>query len=74
MGTMVTATATCPAGKKILGGGGSYTVSNASQISRVGLIETYPSAANAWTVTARVHQGLSSGFTTTVTAYAVCTV
>jgi maltoporin len=74
MGTTVTATATCPAGKKILGGGGSYTVSNASQANRVGLIASYPSAANAWTVTARVHQGLSSGFTTTVTTYAVCTV
>jgi hypothetical protein len=71
---VVSATAACPAGKKILGGGGSYSVSNAGQTSRVALVASYPSAANAWTTSLRVNQGLGSGVTATVRAYAVCTV
>jgi hypothetical protein len=66
--------ATCPAGKKLLGGGATYTVSNSSQFARVFLVASYPSAANAWTASVRVIQSLSSGVTTTVNAYAVCTV
>jgi hypothetical protein len=74
VGTVVSATATCPAGKKILGGGGSYTVSNSGQVSRVALIASFPSAANAWTTSVRANQGLGSGVTVTVSTYAVCTV
>jgi len=46
-------TNTCPAGKKILGGGYTYTVSAASQTSRVS-VDSYPSAAGAWTATVKV--------------------
>jgi hypothetical protein len=73
MGTMVTATATCPAGKKILGGGASYSVSSSSQTNRVDLVVSIPSAANAWTASLRVGQNLTSGVTATVRTYAVCT-
>jgi hypothetical protein len=73
MGTVVTATATCPAGKKILGGGGTYTVSSSAQFARVALLASYPSSATAWSVSVRVNQGLGSGVTATARAYAVCT-
>jgi hypothetical protein len=73
-GTTVTATATCPAGKKIVGGGASYTVSNSTQTNRVALVESFPSAARAWAASVRVNQALSSSVTVTVRTYAVCTV
>jgi len=73
-GTVVSAVATCPAGKKILGGGGSYSVSNAAQTNRVVVVGSYPSAGDAWTVTVRVNQNLGGTVTATVSAYAVCTV
>ena len=73
-GTVVSATVTCPAGKKILGGGGTYTVSNANQYSRVAPLQSYPSAGNAWTSAVRVNTALGAGVTVTVTTYAVCTV
>ncbi len=57
-----------------MGGGGTYTVSNAAQFNRVALVQSYPSAANAWTVTVRVNTALGAGVTLTVSTYAVCTV
>ena len=66
-------TSTCPAGKKILGGGWTYSVSTANQTSRVSVV-SYPNAANSWTATVRVHQTLGSGVTITLSVYAVCTV
>ena len=66
-------TNTCPAGKKILGGGYTYTVSTANQTSRVA-VDSYPSAGNAWTATVRVHQNLGGGVTVALSVYAVCTV
>ena len=72
-GTVLTATATCPAGMKILGGGASYTVSNSAQTIRVDLIASIP-GVNVWTASVRVNQTLGSGVTATVRAYAVCTV
>lgn len=66
-------TSTCPAGKKILGGGLTYSVSNVGQTSRVTAV-SYPSAAGAWTAIVRVHQTLGSGATITLAVYAVCTV
>jgi hypothetical protein len=73
-GTLVTATKTCPAGTKILGGGATYTVSNASRSNRVALVSSYPSSGTAWTATLRVLSTLGAGVTATVTTYAVCTV
>ena len=66
-------TRTCPAGKKILGGGWTYSVSTANQTSRVA-VDSYPSAANAWTATVRVHQNFGGAVTITLNVYAVCTV
>jgi hypothetical protein len=54
-----TSVATCPAGKKVLGGGGSIS-STAAQIGA-----TFPSSPTTWTVTNKVGLG-------TVTAYAIC--
>jgi hypothetical protein len=72
-GTIVSAVVTCARGKKILGGGGTYTVSNASQYSRVSAVQSYPSGSDAWTFTARVDSNLGTAVTVTVAAYAVCT-
>ncbi len=66
-------TSTCPAGKKILGGGWTYSLSTPNQSSRVTL-DSYPSAANAWTVTIRVNQNLGGTVTISLSVYAVCTV
>ena len=66
-------TNTCPAGKKILGGGYTYAVSTANQTSRVA-VDSYPSAANAWTARVRVHQNLGGSVTISLSVYAVCTV
>ena len=70
----VAVTSTCPAGKKIFGGGETYTVSNAGQTDRVAVVQSYPSAADAWTVTVRVNQNLGGSVTITLSVYAVCTV
>jgi len=72
-GQTYTLTSTCPAGKKILGGGWTYSVSTAGQTSRVA-VDSYPSAADAWTVTIRVNQNLGVSVTITLSVYAVCTV
>ena len=53
-------TKTCPAGKKILGGGYTYTISTANQTNRVA-VDSYPSSGSAWTATVRVHQNLGGG-------------
>ena len=74
MNTLFTVTKTCPGTTVIMGGGGTYSVSNAAQHNRVALLQSYPSAANAWTVTVRVNTALGAGVTLTVSAYAVCTV
>ncbi len=66
-------TNTCPAGKKILGGGYTYAISMANQTSRVA-VDSYPSAGNAWTATVRVHQALGGSVTISLSVYAVCTV
>jgi hypothetical protein len=72
--TLYTVTRTCPGTSVIMGGGGSYTVSNAAQHNRVAIVQSYPSAPNAWTVTVRVNTALGAGVTLTVSTYAVCTV
>jgi Collagen triple helix repeat (20 copies) len=66
-------TSTCPAGKKILGGGYTYSLSTAAQANRVS-VNPYPSAADAWTVTVRVNQNVGGAVTISLAVYAVCTV
>lgn len=73
-GTTVSATVNCPAGKKILGGGGKADASSAGQVRRVVLLESYPSGASSWTAAVIVITNLTAGTTARVTAYAICTV
>jgi hypothetical protein len=68
----VTATATCPAGKVLLGGGALVTTT-ATQKERVYVQASYPSATDTWTAVGVVGiSALGSGQTMTVTAYALC--
>jgi hypothetical protein len=71
-GTLVTATATCPASKVLLGGGARITVSSALGDALVALRTSYPSAADTWTAVAVVTVSLPLATSTTVTAHALC--
>jgi Collagen triple helix repeat (20 copies) len=73
LGTVATATATCPAGKRIMGGGVTLSTSVANQLNRAAARENYPSAPNAWTGTLVITSALV-GSTATINVYAVCTV
>ena len=72
LGSIATATATCPAGRKIIRGGVAVSTSVASQLNRAATRENYPSAPNAWTGTLVITSGLV-GSTATINVYAVCT-
>ena len=72
-GTVASATATCPAGKKIMGGGITITLSIPTQLNRAAPRENYPSAPNAWTGTLVITSTLV-GASATISVYAVCTV
>jgi hypothetical protein len=68
----VTATATCPGGSLLLGGG-ALVETTASQKERAQLVSSYPSAADTWTAVGVVAvSALGTGNTMTVTAYALC--
>lgn len=71
-GTLVTATATCAAGKVLLGGGARVTVSSGVAEAFVALRSSYPSATDTWTAVAVVTANLPPLASTTVTAYALC--
>lgn len=65
LGTQVTATATCAAGKVLLGGGARVTGGNGSILN-----SSYPSSTTTWTAVGEVV--LVQLGTFTVTAYALC--
>jgi len=68
----VTSTASCAAGKVLMGGGGLVTTTVA-QKERAYLVASYPSAATQWMAIGVVGiAALGSGQTMTVTAYALC--
>jgi hypothetical protein len=66
-GTEFSATAACPGGKVLLGGGANVTKVLSTDV--IPLEESYPSAATTWTAKAVVDVGTSGG---TLTAYVVC--
>jgi hypothetical protein len=57
----------CPAGKKVLGGGSRVTGAGAAE---VGVVEEYPNAVNQWTTLAREQDPTGSAWT--LTAHAIC--
>jgi hypothetical protein len=59
---------------RVLGGGGSITVSDRSQTGSVALVRTASIAGlQSWQVVARVNTALTGGAGITVTASAICT-
>jgi hypothetical protein len=66
---VVTATATCPAGKIMLGGGATVSITD-SHKERAQLVQSAPTAVATWTAGAVAN---GSPGTLTVTAYIVCT-
>jgi hypothetical protein len=46
---LITATATCPAGQVMLGGG--YALSGSANLQSAAILDDYPASVNAWTVT-----------------------
>jgi hypothetical protein len=65
-GDAVTMTATCPAGKTLMAGGGQIS---AGSVSKVFIAQSYPSSSTAWTVVA---VSTANAPSTVVTAYAMC--
>jgi hypothetical protein len=72
-GVTVSATASCPAGKKVLGGGARAGVT-AGPAQRVVLKESYASGPSSWTGVAIVITALAAANRGTITVSAVCTV
>jgi hypothetical protein len=70
-GTQLSSIATCPAGTKMMGGGGLVTTTS-GQVERVALAGTWPSAATQWTATGTVLTALTSGNRMQVQAFAIC--
>jgi Collagen triple helix repeat (20 copies) len=68
-------TASCPAGRVLLGGGArlTSTATYANGLSRVDLLESYASGATTWTATMVIRQNFVAASNATITAYAICT-
>ena len=70
--TVVT-TVDCPAGKLLLGGGGTVTTSNGASLNRVAVQASAPLDADTWRVVGIVLTTLTGSQTMTVQAKAICT-
>jgi len=68
--TQATATASCSAGKVLLGGGALVTTT--ANASKVQLTASYPSSTSVWTAIGTVGVAITGGKTMMVTAYALC--
>ena len=62
------ASVSCAAGQKLLGGG--CVVTTTDTLDNVQLVASYPSAAGTWTATGSANIG--PGKTWTIQAYAIC--
>jgi hypothetical protein len=71
-----TATASCPAGKKVIGGGYTTTVPNPSSASPSALqiFSSGPSGTSAWSVSATNTSSGAGNLGLRLTAYAICAV
>lgn len=66
-----TATATCPAGKNVVGGG--YEAGDISNAREIVVLSSYPSASDTWTVTA-ISDATNGDKSFSIRAYAICVV
>jgi len=69
--TTVTATATCPSGTAVVGGGAEVTSSDTAAPGNVQVVATKPSG-NAWLATGVISAPLGGTNKMTVTSWAVC--
>ena len=70
----VTATATCPEGKVLLGGGAKVTATGTvTEASDAVLLQSYPSSATTWTAVGIAEFDFPVGQSMTVQAFVVCT-
>jgi hypothetical protein len=70
-GTQLSATATCPSGY-LLGGGGRVTVNGPSTTKPVAVYESYASAPGTWTISGIVLGRVGGAAQMVVQAYVVC--
>ncbi|HEY7279839.1 MAG TPA: hypothetical protein VH594_28000 [Trebonia sp.] len=71
MNTTATATASCPSGTVLVGGGADVANSNAAEPADVQLIRSRP-AGSSWEAIGVIDVGLGASNHMTVTAYALC--
>ena len=67
----LTATASCPAGALLVGGGGEAVANHPDDIQQVSMARSYPSSATTWTAVGLANSRINQGMT--VRAYAICT-
>jgi hypothetical protein len=72
MHTTATATAACPVGARLLGGGGAVANSNINEPANVQLIASRP-VGTSWQAIGVIDVGLGASNRMTVIAYSVCT-
>jgi hypothetical protein len=68
---LVDATATCPAGKVVIGGGGEIDTSTSNIRSQVVMFRSHPASTTTWRASSVILSGFS-GESVTVTSYAIC--